>query len=342
MRIIHVDNHQQRKYGHTSVSWALKLYTGLVRAGNNVLAFSDRDVAAYEAPLRIRELASRRKINRRLLQAVEAFEPDLVIFGHCDLIDNDTFSEIRRLRPQTVIAGCNNDPLFVPRNADSIARRCEIADAMFVSTGSSELAPYAGRRAKLHHMPNPVDPSVETADSSVHTDLPVDLLFCSKSQAHTERGQLVRDLKAQLPADFEFRTPGMFGQPALWGRDYDHILADSKMGLNLNRQEGYRWYSSARMAQMAGNGLLVFTHAAAHLEDFMPEETLVYFDSEAALLEQLREFHHDDDKRRHWAGRCREFFHREINNTLYARYIVESAMELPYSHDYVWARHPVQ
>lgn len=338
MRIIHVDNHQQRKYGHTRVSWALKLYTGLVRAGHNVLAFSDRDVAAFEAPLRIRELASRKKINRRLLQTVEGFKPDLVIFGHCDLIDNETFAEIRRLRPETMIAGCNNDPLFVPRNSDSIARRCEIADAMFVSTGTAELQRYAGKRATLWHMPNPVDPSVETADSSARTDLPVDLLFCSKARAHTQRGELVRNLKKRLPADFEFRTPGMFEQPALWGRDYDRILADSKMGLNLNRQEGYRWYSSARMAQMAGNGLLVFTHAAAHFEEFMPEETLVYFDSGDSLLERLLEFHRDDDKRRHWASRCREFFHCEINNTLYAQYIVESSMNLPYSHEYVWIK----
>ncbi|SDK00125.1 glycosyltransferase family protein [Microbulbifer yueqingensis] len=338
MRIIHVDNHQQRKYGYTSVSWALKLYTGLVRAGHNVLAFSDRDVAAFEAPFRMRELVSRKKVNRRLLQSVEAFEPDLVIFGHCDLIDNETFGEIRRLRPGIVIAACNNDPLFVPRNSDNIARRCEIADAMFVSTGIDDLKRYEGKRASLWHMPNPVDPSVEDADCSQRTDLDVDLLFCSKSQAHTERGKLVTALREQLPPDFNFRTPGMFDEPTLWGRDYDRILANSKMGLNLNRQEGYQWYSSARMAQMAGNGLLVFTHASANFADFMPEETLAYFDSEESLLAGILEFHADDARRRHWASRCREFFHREINNTLYAQYIVETSMNLPHSHDYVWIK----
>lgn len=338
MRIIHVDNHQQRKYGHTRVSWAIKLYTGLIRAGHNVLAFSDRDVAAFEAPLRIRDLASRKKINRRLLQTVEAFEPDLVIFGHCDLIDNETFAEIRRMRPQTVIAACNNDPLFVPRNSDNIAKRCEIADAMFVSTGPEDLKRYEGKRASLWHMPNPVDPSVEDADCSARTDLEVDLLFCSKAQAHTERGKLVQYLKEKLPQDLKFCTPGMYNQPTLWGRDYDRILANSKMGLNLNRQEGYQWYSSARIAQMAGNGLLVFTHAAAHFDDFMPEETLAYFDSEESLLQRVRDFHADDAMRQHWAGRCREFFHREINNTLNAQYIVETAMKLPYSHEYVWVK----
>lgn len=341
MRIIHVDNHQQRKYGHTRVSWAIKLYTGLVRAGHNVLPFSDRDVAAFEAPLRIRELG-RKKANQRLLQTVEAFEPDLIIIGHCDLIDNDTFLEIRRRNSNIAIAACNNDPLFVPKNSSNIARRCEIADSMFVSTGEDDLQVFSGKRARLWHMPNPVDPSVETADTSALASgdpkLETDLLFCSKSQQHTERGRLVANLRELLPADLRLHTPGMFEQPTLWGRAYDKKLATSKMGLNLNRQEGYQWYSSARIAQMAGNGLLVFTHAAARFEDFMPSETLVYFDSEDTLLERLKNFHYDDEMRRHWANRCRTFFHREINNTLYAQYIVESTMHLPYSHKYVWIK----
>ena len=341
MRIIHVDNHQQRKYGHTRVSWAIKLYTGLVRAGHNVLAFSDRDVAAFEAPLHIRELG-RKKTNQRLLQTAEAFEPDLIVMGHCDLIDNDTFAEIRRRTPDVVIAACNNDPLFVPTNAANIAKRCEVADAMFVSTGVEDLQIFAGKRATLWHMPNPVDPAVETADSSAlkadASQLETDLLFCSKSQQHTERGQLVTSLREALPDNFRFHTPGMLKQPTLWGRNYDRKLATSKMGLNLNRQEGYQWYSSARIAQMAGNGLLVFTHAAAHFDDFMPEETLVYFDSVESLIKQVTTFHNDDAMRRHWAARCRKFFHGEINNTLYAQYIVEAAMQKPFSHAYVWQR----
>ncbi|MFV8781249.1 glycosyltransferase family protein [Microbulbifer sp. SA54] len=340
MRILHIDNHQQRKYGHIRVSWALKLYTGLIRAGHNVLAFSDRDVAAFEAPLGIRELG-KKKTNLRLLQTVEAFEPELIIFGHCDLIENSTFAEIRRRHPDIVLAACNNDPLFVPRNAANIDARCEVADAMFVSTGPEALDIFAGKRASLWHMPNPVDPSIDSADTSrLPTDDPAleaDLLFCSKSQQHTQRGQLVSNLQNSLPEGFRFHTPGMFDQPTLWGRDYERKLAHSKMGLNLNRQEGYQWYSSARIAQMAGNGLLVFTHAAARFDEFMPSETLVYFRDESELQQLVAEFHCDDAKRQHWASNCRAFFHREINNTLYAQYIVEAATEVPFTHDYVWA-----
>ena len=335
MRILHVAHQQLRKYGHNRVSWGQKLYFGLIRNGHCVQSFSDRDVAAFEAPFGIRDLG-KSKANQRLLQTVESFEPDLIIVGHCDIITNATLQKARELNPNLVIAGCNNDPLFVPENVTKIDVRTDVVDAMFVSTGVSELAQFNGKRAKLWHMPNPVDSSIETFDASQYDDLPIDLIFCSKETAYTQRGELVVQLKRQLPNDLVFKSPGSFDQPGIWGRDYDRTLGETKMGLNLNRQEGLDWYSSARMAQMVGNGLLTFTHKNGQFERLLPTESLVYFTDAEDLAKQVTEFYRDNAKRRYWASRAREFFHKEINSTLYAQYIVEAAMQLPFSHNYVW------
>ncbi len=337
MRILHVAHQQYRKYGHTRVNWAQKLFYGLIKNDHHVQPFSDRDVAAFEAPLGIRDLGVN-KANKRLLQTVDAYQPELIIVGHCDIIRNDTLEAARKLAPNAVIVSCNNDPLFVPENAAKIEHRCQVVDAMFVSTGTQELDRFRGARAQLLHMPNPVDPAVETFDASSREadQLQHDLIFCSKSEAYTERGKLVSDIHQHLTSELSFYTPGSFGTPGVWGRDYDLALADSKMGLNLNRQEGLHWYSSARMAQMAGNGVLTFTHASANFDSLFPEETLVYFASADELKRKLLAFHHDDAMRQHWASQCRQFFQREINNTLYAQYIVEASLQLPLSHSYVW------
>ena len=336
MRILHVAHQQLRRYGATRVSWARKLELGLVKAGYDVHAFSDRDVAAFEAPLGIRPIG-RRRANRRLLEMAEAVEPDLVIAGHCDTVTNDTLAELRRRRSGVVIVHCNNDPLFVPENVVRIRRRAEVVDAVFVSTGVRELERVFGSvGARLYHMPNPVDPTIERFDASAPADLPVDLVFCGKSNAHTDRLALVGWLRESLPGDIVFRTPGSFGHPGVWGLDYDRALAASKMGLNLNRQEGQHWYSSARMAQMGGNGLLVFTHADNGFDTLFPPETLVYFRSREDLLAAVVDFHRDDARRRLWAANTRRFFHEAISATLYARYIVEASMELPFSHPYAW------
>ncbi|MCX2781086.1 glycosyltransferase [Microbulbifer thermotolerans] len=337
MRVLNIAYQQLRRYGKTRVSWAQKLTFGLIKNDHYTQVFSDRDVAAFEAPLGIRDLGVG-KANRRLLETVEAFDPDLVIAGHCDMISNDTLKAIKRQQPNCIIAHCNNDPLFVPSNVERIKHRAEVTDAIFVSTGRRELKMFEGIGARVYHMPNPVEPAIENLDNSQRTDLPIDLLFCSNSNNFTKRLQMVKYLKDQLGDELNFKTYGSFGEPPVWGRDYDRALAQTKMGLNFNRQDTHYWYASARMAQLAGNGILQFTSDKLHFDELLPPESVVYFSNEDDLLAKIREFHGDDAKRRAWAARARNFFHTEMNSKLYAQYIVEASTLQPFSHDYVWAR----
>ena len=337
MRVVHIAYQQLRRYGATRVSWARKLTNGLIKNDHFVEVFSDRDVAAFEAPLGIRDLGVG-KANKRLLETVTAVEPDLVIAGHCDMIKNETLREIRRLLPAVKIAHCNNDPLFVPENVERIKHRAAVVDAVFISTGRRELTQFEGLGARVYHMPNPVDPSIENLDNSLRDDLSFDLLFCSNATAHSKRLDTVGWLKEQLDDELVFKTYGSFGEPPVWGREFDRALAETKMGLNLNRQEGHYWYSSARMAQLAGNGILQFTHEANRFDQLLPPESVAYYGSQEELLSLIRKFHSDDAMRRAWAARARSFFHTEINNRLNAQYILEASLLQEFSHDYVWSR----
>jgi hypothetical protein len=92
------------------------------------------------------------------------------------------------------------------------------------------------------------------------------------------------------------------------------------------------------MAQLAGNGILQFTHSGPRFDELLPAETVAYFTDSDDLLAKIREFQHDDEKRQSWAAAARSFFHTEINNKLYAQYILEASLQIPFSHDYVWAR----
>jgi hypothetical protein len=273
-----------------------------------------------------------------LLETVDAFEPDLVIAGHCDMISNATLLAIKRRFPDCAVIHCNNDPLFVPSNVERIKHRASVTDAVFVSTGRRELTPFEGLGARVYHMPNPVDAAIENLNNANRTDLAIDLLFCSNATKFSTRGATVQHLKDGIDSSVRFRTPGSFDEPPAWGRDYDRILASTRMALNLNRQEGDYWYTSDRMAQLAGNGILQFTHASQGFQDLLPAESMVYFNDNNDLLAKVLAFHHDDAMRQAWAARCRQFFHDEINTTLYARYIVEATLGQPFSHEYVWAR----
>lgn len=339
MRVLHIDYTQLRRYGHTRVSWAEKLTFGLIKNDHYVRTFSDRDVASFEAPFGIRELGHN-KANKRLLETVDAMQPDLIIVGHCDIITNETLIEIKRRYPQTVIAHCNLDPLFMPDNVEKIKQRAKVVDASFVSTGRRELVPFEGSNARIYHFPNPVEASIETGDCSEKntSELDIDLIFCSNSNERSKRLELVAYLKEALQNDLNFKTFGSFGDAPIWGRDYDQALLRSKMALNLNRQEGDYWYSSERMVQLTGNGILTFTHEANKFDELFPEETLVYFSSEESLRNLIREFHNNDEMRMKWAKNARNFVHKEMNTKLFSQYIVEASMQIPFSHNYVWAQ----
>lgn len=337
MRILHVANKQLRRYGKTHGNWVEKLAFGLIKNGHYLYSFSERDVAAYEAPFGLRDLGWR-KANKKLLEMVEATDPDLIIFGHCDKITDSTVREIRQMRPHTLLAHVNCDPLFVPSNVKNIQGRAAIVDAVFITTGKRDLAKFEGQGARIYHMPNPVDAAFEALDNSAKITLDIDLLFCSNATKFSTRGLTVQHLKGNLGSTVSFKTPGSFGEPAIWGRDYDQVLSNTRMALNLNRQEGDYWYSSDRMAQLAGNGILQFTNERQGFQELLPSESMVYFKDDNDLLNKVREFHHDDARRQAWAANCRSFFHAEINTELYARYIVEATLGLPFSHDYVWAR----
>lgn len=337
MRILHVANKQLRRYGKTHGNWVEKLAYGLIKNNHQVLSFSERDVAAFEAPFGLRDLGWKRA-NQRLLEMVESTIPDLIIFGHCDKITDDTVRQIRKSHPHIPLAHVNCDPLFVPNNVKNIHGRAATVDAVFVTTGKRQLAMFEGHGARIYHMPNPVDQAFELLDNSTQTALDIDLLFCSNATKFSTRGVTVQFLKDNLETDISFKTPGSFGEPAAWGRDYDQVLSRTRMALNLNRQEGDYWYSSDRMAQLAGNGILQLTNASQGFHELLPPESMAYFKDDNDLLNKVREFHHDDARRQAWAKTCRDFFFAEVNTELYARYIVEATVNQVFSHDYVWAR----
>jgi hypothetical protein len=328
---------QTRRWGKARVSNEHKLYNGLVRNHHNTLHFSDRDVASFLAPLGWRDLG-KGKANRKLLEVVDNYQPEMILLGHCDIIRNETIDELRKLAPEVRIAYRNVDPLFVPHNVEAIKRRTSSVDTIFVTTAGEGLDQFRGDRATLHYMPNPTDLAVEYLNNAVRHDLDYDIFFCGNSNEHTNRKKTVVALKKALEeTDVVFKTFGYFDEPNVWGRDYDAVLARSKMGLNLNRQEGDYLYSSARLAQLMGNGIVPVINRASRMQELIPEELAIYFDTDAELLDRVRELKTDDVQRRSVATAGQVFYREHFCSERVAQYIVERTMGASFSHDYIWA-----
>jgi hypothetical protein len=337
MRIVQAGHFQLRKYGKVQVSTELKLFNGFTRLNHNVQIFSERDTAAFEAPFGWRDLG-RGKANRRLVETCLNHQPELLVLGHCDIITNATLDEIRKQLPNLKIAYRNVDALFVERNVERIRRRAPAVDALFLTTAGEQARSLADDPAKMFYIPNPVDRAYEAADCSrkPSSELDRDLFFAGRGDPSEPRFEIVRYLREQLHGQLHFETFGFDGAPPLWGVDYDRVLAGSKMGLNLNRIEGDPLYSSARVGQLLGNGILTFIDRSTQLERFFRDRA-VFFDSREDLLEKVRHFHAHDDERCGIASAGHDYVHAEMSSERVGQYIIDRTFGLSEATNYPWS-----
>lgn len=337
MRIVQAGHFQLRKYGKTQVSTELKLFNGLVRLNHNVQIFSERDTAAFEAPLGWRDLG-RGKANKRLLETCQNFQADLLVLGHCDIIQNETLGQIRRTLPELKIAYRNVDALYLEENVARIRARAPFVDHLFLTTAGDEGKMLADDPSKVSYIPNPVDAAVECFDNSQKpaSEFDRDLFFAGRGDTNLPRFELLRTIKKEIATDLRFETFGFDGEPAVWGVDYDKVIAGSKMGLNLNRHEGAALSSSARVAQLMGNGVLAFIHQSTGLERFFKDRA-VFFENSEDLLEKIRHFHRHDDERRTVASAGHDYVHAEMSSERVARFMIERTFGRAEADSYPWS-----
>lgn len=338
LRIILVANLSYNKYGLLSNALVdTKVFNGLVRGGHLVYPFSHRDVARYESPLRTKRFGTR-KMNRRLVEACVNFQPDVICCGHSELVMPETLAEIRTRFPRMKIFLWYQDALWDTRKLGHIHARLPFLDGVFVSTGGKQMRQFKAAGNVVGFFPSPVDPSIERYRSFVEAELPIDLLFCGRDSGPDadDRVRFIDALRDRLH-DIRFDVNGMFGAPLVFGADYDRKLGAARMGINYSRRNDQFMYSSDRLWQLAGNGLLTFTPRAAGMERLFGEDEIAYFDGLDDLVEKVRRFHADDAARQRVAKAGWERAHASFNVERVCRYMIETVMGETHSEAYEWA-----
>ena len=62
----------------------------------------------------------------------------------------------------------------------------------------------------------------------------------------------------------------------IWADQFLQKISNSYMGLNLSRGKPIKYYSSDRIAQLVGNGLLTFIDEKTYLNDFFQKKKLFF------------------------------------------------------------------
>ena len=278
LRILHVTNFNERHDGRLFFNTGRRLNNGFIRLGHSVLEFSDRDIIKHYKG--IRDYTGAKTLNQKLINTVYNYKPDLLIFGHADLIKGNTLSYLKDNYKDLKIAQWFLDPLIkngpdFEKNKSRILDKIKYTDTNFITTSPDVLNFLPENKLSLF-MPNPTDSSFEVLNNYDNNNCSMDVFFALSHGVHRgilkrgkydERADFVNRL-VEITPNVKFDLYGINNVQPIWADTFLKSISNAKMGVNLSRGNPIKYYSSDRITQLIGNGLLTFIHKDTYYNNF--------------------------------------------------------------------------
>ena len=337
LRVVHAADYQFDKDGLVFNNCDLKFNQGLIQNGCFVYPFSINDRSRALSFFH-HKIWGHGKANRSLIQTCVNVSPDVLILGHSKYVTLDTLLEIRRLVPAIKIGMWYVDALWDAPKIEYLRQRADILDALVVTSGGPILQSLSRPRCPAGFIPNPVEPTLERLRAFDNLRPDYDLVFFGTDNSASERLTFLKQLIASLP-EARIGIFGSFNQPRVYGSQKDKILATSRMSLNLNRRNDVELYSSDRIAQLTGNGLLTLTPRVVGFEELFTPDEVGYFDTVDDLVATVRRFKQDDALARAVAERGWRRSHAEYSAQRVVQFLLDLILRNERYRSAPWSRH---
>lgn len=337
MKILHIANFGFNKQGAHFYCTDRKISAGLIENGHFVYDFSFRDMARMGTIFKTKKLGAN-WANKEILKIVDNLEPDLVLVGHSDLMSPMVLKEIKQRYPKTKIAFWYVDPLYLQQKLGFVHAFAPYLDAIFCTTGGEYLQQLKQPHLKVAYMPNVGHHNVEKLQQFAQTKFAQEFIFCGVVYKEPEREKFLKDLSNTLDSNhIQHQFYGCFDQPGVYGKAYYQVLSEARMGLNYSRRNDVYLYSSDRIVQLTGNGLLTFSPKIPGFDKLYTEHEIVYFDDQFDLAEKIRFYAQDQQRAKQIAQAGWEKTRRSFSARRISQFMLEVTFNQPLSEDYEWA-----
>ena len=337
LRILHVTNFNERHDGRLYFNTGRRINNGFIRLGHSILEFSDRDIQKYYK--NYKDFSGAKALNDKLKKTCYNFKPDLLVMGHSDLISSNTLGELKDDYPTMKISQWFLDPLNkrgpdYERNKKRILDKSDHIEANFITT-SPDVLSFLPKDVENFFIPNPADKSFETLNNS-KKDCNMDVFFALSHGVHRgilksgktdDRTNFLNKL-ISLTDNVKFDFYGLSKVQPIWADHYFKTIENSKMGLNLSRGEPIKYYSSDRITQIIGNGLVTLIDERTKYNDFFNNEEMVFYKNISDLSEKILRLARDDKQRKKIAAKGKEKYLKYFNSTLVADYIIKKTFDI--------------
>ena len=329
LKILHVTNFNERHDGRLFYNTGRRINNGFTRLNHSVLEFSDRDIVSYYR--NITDLNGSKKLNKKLLNVISNYLPDLIVFGHADLINAETLIYIKKIYPDIKMAQWFLDRMDSHwiNNKKRFLNKINLMDVSFCTTDPKSLN--INKKHEVYYVPNPVDSSFETLKNYNNKFFNSDVFFAMSHGVHRgvlkkgkfDKRELLINKLIKLTPNVRFDLYGMNNIQPIWADDYRIAISQSKIGLNLSQGEASKYYSSDRFSQLIGNGLLVMVDQKTLMDDFFNKDEIVMYKNISDLSEKIIKFSNDHKLRNKIAKNGRSKYFKYFNSTIIAQFILD-------------------
>ena len=345
LKIMHITNFNERFNGRLHYNTGRRLNNGFIRLGHNVLTMSDRDILHNNKSLK--DLKGFNNLQIKILETFENFKPDLIVLGHADRVSVNTLEKLKELDKNLHICQWFLDPLskYGPdhkNNTKRILDKKDFLNSTFLTTDPNSLSI---NLPNSYFMPNPCDSSFEVLEN-YKKDCSFDVFFAMSHGVH--RGQLKKGKNDDREIfinklinknkNIKFDVYGMNNVQPIWGDQFIKKISNSFMGLNLSRGKPIRYYSSDRIAQLIGNGLLTLIDEKTYLSDFFSNKELIFYKDMNDLSEKILKFKKDKKEGKKIAKNGKLKYFKYFNSTIVSDFIINKTFGIKLKNKPIWSK----
>jgi len=110
------------------------------------------------------------------------------------------------------------------------------------------------------------------------------------------------------------------------------------MGINLSRGEPVKYYSSDRIAQLLGNGLLTFIDKKTCFNDFLSNKEIIFYNDINDLSYKINKYKKDKKEAKMIAKNGRYTYLRNFNSTIVADFILSKTFDYKSKYKFAWEK----
>ena len=342
IKILHITNFNERHDGRLFYNTGRRINNGFIRLNHSVQTISDRDIISNNRS--IIDPYGSKKLNKKIINNVSIYKPDLIVLGHADLVSKETLIFIKKKYPHTKIVQWFLDRMDSEWsfNKKRFLDKIDFMDVNFCTTDPKVLK--FPKKYNIKFIPNPADESFENLEIYNNINFKYDVFFALSHGVH--RGTLKKgkfdareifiNKLIKLTPGIKYHLFGIDGNQPIWAEEFKKEASKARMGLNISQGKPLKYYSSDRITQLLGNGMLTFIDKKTRLNNFFSNKEVIFYNSLNDLSKKIIKYSKNEKLSKQISINGKKKYLKYFNSTIVAEYIVSKGINRKSSNKFIW------